>query len=473
MDFDAKGRGMGTRYVLGLGGTVDYEIDWDPEVLSGLATEWGLTPDELDPWTAIGSERDLLRSLLGFVRDGVGGERFVASSEIVEAFARRFQRRITLGGTCVRAAIAMDRFGLPALVHLVSIDDHVRRLLPAGTSYLCSADRDTTDPHLIVQYPAGSAVRVGDVEVVAVRPNRLIYVNDPPNRELLLDPGLGDAMADADVVLVSGFNVIQEPETLHARLTTLAADLDRVPPQGFVYFEDAGYHVPALREPVRDVLAGRVDAWAMNEDELQAWIGRPVDLLDAADVAAAVRELGEVVPARTLVVHTQHWALAAPGGAGALAVSGGAGAAPVLGGAGAAPGGVGPEVVPGRAGAVAGRGALAGRQGTGAPGSLGRSGSRGASETGVRAADLRAALRGGITMAGTRYVHGDGFTVEDYAATAALKPGPLGVALAAALAEVAPEMVCEPAYALDVARPTTIGLGDTFVGGFLTALAES
>ena len=29
----------------------------------------------------------------------------------------------------------------------------------------------------------------------------------------------------------------------------------------------------------------------------------------------------------------------------------------------------------------------------------------------------------------------------------------------------------EPAYALDVPRPTTIGLGDTFVGGFLAALA--
>ncbi|HEY0186958.1 MAG TPA: ADP-dependent glucokinase/phosphofructokinase [Cellulomonas sp.] len=393
---------MGTRYVLGLGGTVDYEVDWDAGVLSGLAAQWALRPDELDPWAEIGSERDLLRSLLGFVRDGVGGERFVASSAIVAAFARRFPRRVTLGGTCVRAAIAMDRFGLPALVHLVSIDDDVRRLLPSSTTFLCSADRDSTDPHLIVQYPAGAPVRVGGTEVVAARPNRLIYVNDPPNRELVLDPGLGDELATADVVLVSGFNVVQEAGTLAARLATLTADLDRVPPRALVYFEDAGYHVPALRGPVRDALAGRVDVWAMNEDELQAWIDRPVDLLDAGDVAAAMGELAAVVPARTLVVHTQHWALAA----------------------------------------------------------------------GARAVGLRAALRGGITMAGTRYVHGDGFTVEDYAATEALGPGPLGAGLAAALGGVAPELVCEPAYALDVPLPTTIGLGDTFVGGFLAALAE-
>lgn len=393
---------MSTRYVLGLGGTVDYEIDWDPGLLSRLAVRWDLRVAELDAGAPILSERDLLRSLLGFVRDGVGGERFVASSEIVEAFARRFPLRVTLGGTCVRAAIAMDRArGLPALVHLVSIDDDVRRLLPASTTYLCSADRDTTDPHLIVQYPAGSSVRVDGVDVVAEHPNRLIYVNDPPNRELVLDPRLGDAVAGADVVLVSGFNVIQDRDTLLARLATLSADLDRLPAGGFVYFEDAGYHEPGLRVHVRDALAARLDVWAMNEDELQSWIGRAVDLLDPSDVAKALVDLRAAVPAQVLVVHTKYWALAA----------------------------------------------------------------------GAGAADLRAALRGGIDMAATRYVHGDGFTAEDYTATGRREPGPQGARFAGEVEVVAGDVACEPAYVLDVPRPTTIGLGDTFVGGFLAALA--
>jgi sugar/nucleoside kinase (ribokinase family) len=30
---------------------------------------------------------------------------------------------------------------------------------------------------------------------------------------------------------------------------------------------------------------------------------------------------------------------------------------------------------------------------------------------------------------------------------------------------------CVPGFALDVAHPTTVGLGDTFAGGFLAALA--
>ncbi|MFC4613886.1 ADP-dependent glucokinase/phosphofructokinase [Cellulomonas algicola] len=394
---------MSTRYVLGLGGTVDYELAWTPDVLDRLVAEHAITPDELDVHVPIGSERDLLRTLLAFVRDGVGGERFVASSDIVAAFAGHFPVRVTLGGTCVRAAIAMDVLGLASTVHLVSIDDHVRRLLPASTSYLCSAESDSLDPHLIVQFPAGTTIRVGSDEVVAPHPNRIIYVNDPPNRELLLHPGLPDAMADADVVLVSGFNVIQDAETLEHRLADVRKGLQRLAPGALAYFEDAGYHVPALARRVRDELSGLVDVYAMNEDELQSWLGRTVDLLDADDVAAALVELASVVPAPTRVVHTKHWALAHGGDA----------------------------------------------------------------------ERYRAPLLGGITMAGTRYVHGDGFTPDDYAATGTTTPQPEGVAFAAALESVLPSAVCVPAFALDTAAPTTIGLGDTFVGGFLAAAGRA
>jgi ADP-dependent phosphofructokinase/glucokinase len=31
---------------------------------------------------------------------------------------------------------------------------------------------------------------------------------------------------------------------------------------------------------------------------------------------------------------------------------------------------------------------------------------------------------------------------------------------------------CIPSFALDVENPTTVGLGDTFVGGFLAAVAR-
>ncbi|MBU4335414.1 MAG: ADP-dependent glucokinase/phosphofructokinase, partial [Actinobacteria bacterium] len=140
--------------VLGLGGTVDYEIVWDTATLQALVDEVGLTEADLDLHHPVQTERDLVVSIVSFVAAGVGGERFVASSAVIDAFAARFATAVTLGGTGVRAGIAMAAFGLPSTVHLVSIDDNVRRLLPPQISYVCSAQGDTLDPHLIVQYPA-------------------------------------------------------------------------------------------------------------------------------------------------------------------------------------------------------------------------------------------------------------------------------------------------------------------------------
>ena len=298
------------RFVLGLGGTVDYEIRWDPQVLADLAAEHGIALEELDRDRPVDSVRDLVASVLAFVRDGVGGERFVASSDIVAGVAERFETRVTLGGTCVRAAIAMDRVGVPSTVHLVSIDDHVRRLLPASVGVLNSADHDTLDPHLIVQYPAGARVRVGGVDLVAEHPNRIIYANDPPHRELRLAAGLSDVLRTTDLFLISSLNVIQERATLDDRLATLRDDVTALPPDALVMFEDAGYHVPAFAAVVRDAMARLAHVYSLNEDELQAYLARPVDLLDPDDVATAVAELHRLVPVPVLVVHTKYWALA-------------------------------------------------------------------------------------------------------------------------------------------------------------------
>lgn len=394
---------MTTDLVLGLGGTVDYEIAWDPAVLEALVGEYGITRAELSSTLPVDSERDLVVTLLAFLERGAGGERFVASSGIVEQFAARFSKEITLGGTPVRAAIAMEVIGVPATVHLVSIDDHVRRLLPASTAYLCSADHDTLDPHLIVQFPRGTRVRAGDVDITAPHPNRLIYANDPPNRELVLSEDLGRALTGASVFLVSGFNVIQDPDLLAKRLFELKEHLRQLPPAAVVLYEDSGFHVPALNRLVREELVDAVDVWSLNEDELQGYLGRDVDLLDVADVARALDDVHALIPASTLVVHTKHWSLA----------------------------------------------------------------------RGAGAADWTAALQGGITMASTRYLHGDGFTADDHARTGLLPRQPAGERLARGLeAELGVLVRCVPAFVLETDTPTTIGLGDVFVGGFVAALAR-
>lgn len=395
---------MTQNVVLGLGGTVDYEIRWDSAVMDELVVSYGITPEELSRTVPVQTERDLAVTLLAFLRDGVGGERFIASSDVVEAFAARFEKRVTLGGTPVRAALAMAKLGLAGTVHLVSIDDDVRRLLPAGCNYVCSAPGDSTDPHLIVQFSQGDAVRVGDVVLQAPHPNRVIYTNDPPNTEMLLSDQLGGLLDTADVFLVSGLNVMNDASALEERLQELRRLIRRLAPGARVVYEDAGFHIPEFGGRVRDAMAAMVDVYSLNEDEMQAHLGCGLDLLDAAEMEGALIRLRSVIPARTLVVHTKYWSAAIGQDAGGYAGS----------------------------------------------------------------------LQGGITMASTRFCRGDDFTAADYRAVGRFPANPAGVAFSAAIEQrLGPLVRCVPALALNPALPTTIGLGDSFVGGFIAALATT
>jgi ADP-dependent phosphofructokinase/glucokinase len=394
--------GATTRLLLGLAGTVDYEIEWDAGTVERLADQLGVTPADLDPDRPISDERDLVANILGFVSQGVGGERFVASTRAIEAVAARFTTRVTLGGSGVRAALALAALGYPSRVHLVSIDDNVRRLLPASVERICSATEDSLDPHLIVQYPLGAQVRVGQTVVTAPHSNRLIYANDPPSRDLVLHPDVEHLIASSDAFLCCGFNVIRDPEILADRLSRVVDGIARMPADALVVYEDCGYHVPEFAAVVRERLLPWVHAWSMNEDELQGIIGRPVDLLDAQDVITAVTQLAALVPARNLVVHSRYWALV-----------------------------LGPE-----------------------------------HDT------LVDCVAGGVELASTRYRVGDRLGPADVEETRRLAPHPEGKAVATALEAALPGLRAVATPLIDVAEPTTIGLGDTFAGGVLLRYAQ-
>ncbi|KAA0959780.1 hypothetical protein FQ142_12970 [Microbacterium sp. ANT_H45B] len=389
--------------VLGLGGTVDFELRWDSAVVERLARELRVRRHELTPSAPITDERSLLVTILAFVAAGTGAERFVASSEILERFAGHFAYDVTLGGTGVRAGLVLDSLGIPSVQHLVSVDDNVRRLLPPAITVLSSATRDTLDPHLIVQYPVGATVRLVDGDIVSPAANRLIFANDPPNREMVIAEGLPDALATASAFLISGFNTMQDHSLLEERLDDIARALPRLPADALVYYEDAGFYTRAFAETVRRRLLPSIHVYGMNEDELQEYVGHPVNLLDAADVTRALEEVQRIIPVPALVVHTRYWAIA-----------------------------VGPQ-----------------------------------------SARHREALESAVRVAATRYRVGDGFTPEEAEATASMPRHSGGSQLVAEVERSITDAVGVPAFSLDVAHPTTIGLGDSFVGGFLAVHAEN
>lgn len=389
--------------VLGLGGTVDYEIGWDAEVLGTLARELGVRRHELTTQAEIGDERALVIAILAFLASGAGGERFVAASEIVERFAARFEKTITLGGTGVRAGLALARLGIPSVQHLVSIDDNVRRLMPPALGWICSATEDTLDPHLIVQYPVGATVQLVDGDVISPSANRLIFANDAPNRSMALSAELPAALAAAQVFLVSGFNTMQDAGLLRRRLDELDRALGALPAEAVVYYEDAGFYHRDLAAIVRDRLLARIDVYGMNEDELQEYVGRTVDLLDPDAVASALDDAHRIIPADALVVHTRFWSIA-----------------------------VGPG---------------AGRH--------------------------RASLESAVRVSATRYRLGDVFAPEDLRVTARLPRHAGGARVVEAVVARRADAAGVAAVVIDTDTPTTIGLGDSFVGGFLAPIATA
>lgn len=295
---------------LGFGNNIDYEISWDSSVFEDLIIHYGIRDDELDINTSIRSERDLVVSILSFVKLGIGGERFVATSAIIEDLSQRFDNRITLGGTSVRAALAMRKLGYTSALHLVTINDQVRSLLPPDCPYVCSNPADRSYPHLIVQYGQDTRVRAGDIDLHTNRPNRLIYHSDDANIIMNLNEGFADLVTEARVLLISGFNAMQDEALLTNRINSVLKIIQRLPKDALIYYEDAGFHEPRFSHLIYHMLAQRINILSLNEDELQDYLKRKIDLLDISQIEDALTELQDIIPVPVIVVHTRHWALA-------------------------------------------------------------------------------------------------------------------------------------------------------------------
>lgn len=389
--------------VLGLGGTIDYELEWSSSTLQSVAASLGVIDIGTTPPVVIDSEQTLVRSILHHLRNGTGGEHFVTSPDVVHRFAERFDYRTTLGGTAVRAAIAMHTLDVPSTVHLVSINEQMRRLLPPSVDYLCSAEQDSTDPHLILQYPAAARIQMGLHEIVTPTANRLIYPSDRPNRDMILSTELPAALRTATVFLVSGLNSIQEPEVLDARLAQLTAAMNELPVDAVVVYEDAGFHVREFGGRARDAITRRANIYSLNEDELAAYSGRTVNLLDPDDVRTAMVSLHAQVPTPALILHTQHFALM----------------------------------------------------------------------HGPNARRFRDVLSCGVAVSAARYAHGDRVTrthIDRYATDQVRSPA--GRAVVEELHRTDGSDFCGvPTLDLrDIGQPTTIGLGDAFIGGVIVML---
>ena len=394
---------MSSTIVLGLGGTVDYELHWDAEVFQRLITDYNVESVDLGTSDVLVSERDVIVAIAGFMRSGKGGERFVKDPLVLVDFSNRFAFDTTLGGTCVRGAIALSRLGVGSIVHLVSISDEVRALLPSTVEYISSAPGDSLDPHVIVQFPGAQNVTLTDgISFSTTKANRVILVNDPPNEKLLLSDELGERLKGASAFLVSGFNTIKSEEVLLERLTTLEPWILGMPEGAIVVYEDAGFHDVRFRQTVLSRVPNFADVYSMNEDEAQELLGRIVDWGSGADVALAIVQLHQEIGVENLVVHTAHFAAVC----------------------------------------------------------------------GPKSELLSHAVLEGAALASTRFGFGDAFDRNDYYYVLAGDRDDVGVRLKESAPIQKSGVTIVPGFDVKTATPTTIGLGDAFIGGVMGYLGR-
>ena len=394
---------LGEQIILGLGNNIDYEIVWNSQVIERLIVEYGINSSEIGTDIPISSTREIVISILGFLKSGTGGERFVTSLDIILDFARLFHKKITMGGTSLRAAIAMRKIGYNSALHLVTINNLVRKMIPQDSPWVCSNDSDSFYPHLIVQFNKGTRVQAGDVSIHTKSANRIIYVNDHDNAVMEISPELESLSSDARVFLISGFNAMQSSELLSDKLGKLLKIIKSLPSDTVVFYEDACYPNLNLNKLVRETLIDVIDIFSLNEDEMQEYLGRKIMLLDPVEVFAALQELHRLLPVSTLVVHTKDWGLA----------------------------------------------------------------------YGEKVVQYSKSLKRGITMATTLFRLGDDFSHSDYLKTEGLPTDMEKTKFSETLNKLVGEKVyCLPSFQVKEINVTSVGLGDSFVGGFLSALVE-
>lgn len=396
---------MNYKIALGFGNNTDYELKWDSHIIEKAIKEFGIYKKNIRQISFVDNERDLMIALLYFLSEGIGGECTIDDTKVLQSFAKRFEYKITIGGTCPRAAIAMNILGYQSCMHLVVMNKHIKKLLPKDCAYICTSEKENYDIHLIFQYPNNSVIEANDISIITNRANRIIIGNNNANSIMKLSEDFfKNYVVNSKVLMISGFNTMVDITQLKNRLNFLKEQLITAKKGNIkVYFEDACYISEAANKLTKDMIFEFVDIFSFNEDEMQSYYGESINLLDPQKVIQVLSTLHQRFKVPTIMVHSKYWAIA----------------------------------------------------------------------YGENSKQYKACLKGGVTMATTRFRFGDNFkTKEQYIDTYKLPNEKISEVFANAFNDIVGDTgYCVPSVTVNETDVTTIGLGDSFVGGFLPPLS--
>ncbi|MCD8364376.1 MAG: hypothetical protein LUC83_00885 [Clostridiales bacterium] len=303
---------MGEKIAMGFHTCVDYELMWDTEAVEKLIREFDIHNEELSVSIKLDSERSVLIACLAYFRDGIGTEMVPENPRICNDFANHFAYKVTIGGTAARAAIAISALGYTSALQMCCYNEHIRRLLPGQIQSFSSVGKDHTDvyPHVVLQCRQGVHVQANDIDFVTPRENRVMISRDLDSLQMKVSLDFAPELCDAEVFLLSCFSEVLDEEILTDRMEKTRQLLSHLPPQALVVMEDGHYVRKGFRQFVHRELQPVLDVLSMNEDEMQSYIGKRIDILNPEEVLSALKYVQEGTGVPTIIVHSSRWALA-------------------------------------------------------------------------------------------------------------------------------------------------------------------
>ncbi len=303
---------MKERIALGFHTCVDYELVWDTSIIERQIRAFDIHTEELSMDIEADSERAVWIISLAHLKAGIGCEIVPDQSETCVEFSNHFDYNVTLGGTPTRAAIILDRLGYPSLLQTSCYNEHVERMMPARVRVLpgVGADQSEIYPHVILQCAGDVRIQANDIDFVTPRENRILISRDEYSLNMpILDDKFGEMIRECEVFLLGSFTEIMDFDVLEDRMNKTKNLLANLPNYATIVMEDGCYIKSEFRHYVHQQLAPQLDLISMNEDELQQYIGKKINILDPQAVKEAIEYVYTKIGIKRIIIHSAAWAL--------------------------------------------------------------------------------------------------------------------------------------------------------------------
>ncbi len=315
---------------LGYTSNLDLLCDFRVETLNKLLEKY-LPMAKLSDMAAaeiIFSMEDLLRTIVFFCKNGIGGEVDINNAEIVE---QSFKWKYGMGGTAVQAAMALAAIGCPSIVHLTDDSKEVCGILNSPYIYTVSENGTLVhteevvpgaeqEIHFIIQFKKGDIIRLGKKEVKIPISNRLILTKITVNEFVPFSEPyfkyLEENALKISSNVLSGFNALLDEKLLLERLSYVKRHIKKYKENnssGIVFFEDAHYHNYKIKKLCLETIYSKVDIVSLNEEELKytlAMYGIPIvieSIITSVESAKFIRDKFGVQ--KGIIVHTKDYSM--------------------------------------------------------------------------------------------------------------------------------------------------------------------